>query len=341
MKKVHIAPLLGILAVLGIGVIASSSGKDAPSSVEEGFLEEMDALVARGDEFYDAGSTTIANWFYGRALSATSSYNQAVVLVYKEKQKEEDDAQTDEMIQDAYDTWDEGADIFAGLIQGSRETVKRIDSATDSLANTFGIDNRDEDDVMWDLFSAYSPSSPYPDYFRGLVADYRGKDKIALRYYSQAASNPDFDARKYDFSYLADMSMGNLKVLSDKLQKKIRRYGANFLSENLHAPDTALRWCPGYYTSLIEGMYRSNVDKEGVSHDLTPVQRGEAYKYARNALYAYPFDVNLYILCARLAIANDDLRMAARFVNDGIWLEPGNKVLGEMADTLNAYIRDN
>lgn len=233
-----------------------------PYLEEKRFIEYTEAISAYGDEWASSGCLRQADWFYGQAASAIASLRTAIAeigLDLRDAAGKDAAAQALEdvrnMDQDDIDSINEvfgGGFDFLGMMEGlssftaSMEKVNdKLDDLNENLSDrmekwgfyVFKIENE-----MWWIVRDLCIASPWPDYFRGLVHDYRGEADDALKYYRRADANPYFPDFEFDFSFLDSLSYSELVALSQRLLPYQSRYQGSISEGLMHFDIDAPVW---------------------------------------------------------------------------------------------------
>ncbi len=312
-------------------VLISCAGHVSAQSVnpeETRFLQEMDQYFEKGEEFAQIALPVIANYYYGQAVVGVKSLDEAITAIYWEYKvkadKEEEQAEVDDL-KDDVDFWGmEGLGSFLDFTYALKDATEQLEDKSMEKADSLGMIEFNFSKDIWDIIQGESIVSPYPEFFNGLVADYEGRAKDAGTHYARALSNP-YMTTVYDFSYLADLSMDELKAISSRLKDRVVEYGVNFTGKSTTPGDTSRNWDPRWHIEQAQKCLK----EKNPSFMLAEL-------HCRNALMAYPFDISMYIAGAEIAIMAKDIKQTAYYINNGLLLDPGNATLSSLVDRINA-----
>lgn len=296
----------------------------AGNPVLEGYLDFCEKTFEQGKEFSELGLTRMADWYYGQSVVAIESLNYAVREIYRDRKgKEEMDDLADDM-----DNLGMG-DFMSGLFTMVDAIEQSVDKFGDAVADMPGINYNKDDGVQWSLFrQSTSLVSPYEDFFRGVVADYRGQGQEAMKFYCLSLMNPYMDRDLTDFTFLATMSLDDMYDLSYELDDLDRKYSAAMSRKSFYLGLPALlHWNPAYF----RWMAMEELKKEN-NPDLHV-----ALRYCEAALMADPFDPINYEITARLCALNHNFKKMERIVNDGLLIDPDNVFYQELLRIYDKY----
>ena len=311
MKKIF-----SLLSVLLLSLACFGQVKTYPA--ETRLVAEAQELFDTGEDLFKAGNTAIANYYYGQAVTLLESFDYAVcVLNY---------------IKNTSGPEDESEDNAAVIAMMKRMGMSgsQLDAVADTLNESAEETVSDYDNIFYDYYkilACKSLVSPWPDFFMGMIEDYKGNGQKAGEYYLRAAANPYMIQDIPDFSFLESMSVTEMKALSSRLQDKILKFGYNYTENDSQFLDTPNRWNPAWHLAKANEF----LQEDNISYPL-------ALQYCENAVKTFPFQVEFYILGATLAILSKNGEKLVKFINGGLDLEPDNAKLKQMADKLNTLI---
>ena len=325
-----------MLLVLCISAGAQSKVKD-----EDNFVMLTDAIYDLGDEWSSNGFTSQANWYYGHAYVAMASFRTAIAEIARDVLGKKNDAELDEAIEAANQM---DPDVFSDLGLGNLgnllsglstltkgiEAVSKtiIDKTEDITEKLGGYVYRDEVE-KWLMIKAKCIASPYTDFFRGFVLDWRGEDDKATEFYRKAAANPYFPGFLFDFQYLATMSFEELLALSKKLAPYQAKYHGAMTQDSFFFAEDIDSWNDKYLMSLAHKEIRSG------QPDMVKVQ-----EYVEAAFHANPFDKGNIYDCISVFAEVKNMGALTRYMNEALRMDPGNKALVDVIDKWNSIKDD-
>jgi hypothetical protein len=297
----------------------------AGNPVLDGFFDFCKTTYEKGREFSELGLDRMADWYYGQSVVAVESLNYAVREIYRDrKEKEEMDELNDDMENLGME------DFMSGLFAMADALEQAADKFGDAVADMPGINYNKDEGVQWSLFrQSTSLVSPYEDFFRGVVADYRGEGQEAMKFYCLALMNPYLDRDLVDFSFLGTMSLDDMYDLSYELDELDRNYSAAMSKKSFYFSLPALlRWSPEYLRWMaMEELKKENKPDVNV-----------ALRYCEAALMADPFDPVNYEITARLCAMTHNFKKMERIVNDGLMIDPDNVFYQELLRIYDKYV---
>lgn len=322
------------------------SAQQIPSDVETRFLEYTDEMAIEGDKWAEDGCPTQANWFYGQAAAAVAGWRTAIAQMGIEIRNDAEKGETERVIDEAKehndeysallsDVLGEGVD-FGGMLDGlmnladkGKAVTEKIQKTSANLGERLDIHPFEIKDEIWYSVRSLCVASPYPDYFRGLVCDWRGDGQGALKYYGRAVSNPYFPGFEFDFSYLSSLSFQDLVALSKRLMAYQARYEGLMSSDPFHFEEDVPSWDAA-------ALARTAADLLG--QEATIAVRTRALQFYEAARHADPFNVTWTYLCALCHAQMDNGTAVAQCLNEALKMDAGNPRLQAGIAEWNAKI---
>lgn len=324
--------------------------QQTPTAVETRFLEYTELMAKEGDGWAEDGYSRQANWFYGQAASAIAGWRTAIAQIGNDVLESQEKKETAEIVGEAMEHKDEYSEMLSDVLgskvdygalldglmgiasQGEAITAK-VEETNEKLADKAGIHPFELKEEMWHSVRSLCMASPYSDFFRGLVCDWRGDEKGSRKYYGRAAKNPNFPGFEFDFSYLAKLSFQDLVALSNRLKTYQVKYESRMTYDPFHFEEDV----PGWDAAALA---RTAADLlSGKCQDVTdggqPVN-AIALRYFEAARHADPFDVTWTYLCAMYYAYVGNGTMAAQCLNEALKMDAGNPRLRAAVAEWNA-----
>lgn len=308
---------------------------------EDKFLEMTEAMYAFGEKWSGGGYISQANWYYGHAYVAVASFRAAIADIANDILNKKNDGAMDEAIEAASQMDDDilsdfGIGSLGDLLSGLSSFTKAVESVSETIINKSndlteklgGYVYKEEVD-KWLLIKAKCLASPYTDFFRGLVLDWRGEDKEATAFYRKAAANPYFIGFVYDFRYLTKMSYEELTELSNKLAPYQVKYAGSMSSDSFYFAEDIETWNDKYLLGLAHKEIKTG------DPDMVKVQ-----EYVEAAFHANPFDVGNIYDCISVFTQARNTGSVTKYLNEALRMDPGNKALVDMIDKWNSIKDD-
>lgn len=309
--------LLSLFLVLAVSLSAT-----AQSKTEKDFLEFTDGLYDCGQEMLQKAGSRQADWYFGQAAAAVTSWRTAIAQIALDKVKEADKKILEEDIEAAEDVEIEGFDL-GGILSGLQSFAKaaekfneKLEATTEKMENKLGLVSFRVKDQQWYVARSYGLASPYPDYFRGLVHDWRGEAEAAEKYYGRASANPWFPRSSFDFSYLADLDLQELDALSKRLVRYQSRYESALSEKSFHFDKDVPTWDA-------DALAREAARLLSDGHQ----DFSQAQDYLEAAARVNPFEAKYVYFCALLSAQLKDAVTTARYLNEALKLDPDNEKL--------------
>lgn len=336
MKKLFLAFVMALAACL------PSAAQQSASPTEQSFLEFTDGLYKLGQEWAEAGFDRQADWFYGQAAAAVASWRTALVLMYDQAREMAQRKATDASIEEAkkkaadedlsflfgdtdYTALLNGLQNFASSAEKLAKKVEKVADKVEDKAEEIGMDVFRLKEQQWYAMRDLSLVSPFPDYFRGLVYDYKGEAAEALTYYSRATSNPYFPGAAFDFSYLAQLSLSDLVALSTRLKAYQLKYEGSMTFKRFHFEKAVPTWdADALARKAADLLSQENPDNAA------------AQDYLEAAVRVNPFDVKYVYFCALLYSKLGDGVATARYLNEALKMDPDNAALQNSVSKWNS-----
>lgn len=313
--------------ILALALVAClpSAAQQSPNVTETRFLEFTDAIYEMGEEWSEIGCSRQADWFYGQAASAVASWRLAIAIIAAESREAEQKKQLDEDIKAASEVEIEGFD-FAGLLSGLQsftETMEKVadkvETKTDEFlkkGGDFGVDVFRVKEQQWYAVRALGLASPYPDFFRAVVHDWRGEADEAFKYYNKAAANPNFPGFVFDFGYLTGLDFSEFVALSTRLKTRQAKYEGAKSRDSFYFDKDVPTWDAAALASMAAGLLSQE------RPDYTGAQ-----EYLEAAVRVDPFDVKYVYFCAMIHAKLKDGVATARYLNEALKMDPDNEKL--------------
>lgn len=325
MKKLSI--LLLILVAMGAFAFALPSrpaGQSGAHPTETAFMAEAEEMFRKGNELYDQGYMLQANYYYGQAVVAVASLRYGLSeLIYVRQRDEmaaaEKAAEEKQRKEDEEDMEDWGWEDEGGLLTALKTFTEKVDTLNvelDKALVRMGLDEDNERSYAWDLLAAQSLASPYPYFFEAISWDYKGKDTKARECYINAMINPAFPSAAWDFTYWQDLGSAELKAISKRLLPKEEEYRRYFKLSTFSCPRHCLNFDDDYLTA-----------KALDTLTVFPSATGAALMMYEAAVQANPFNARNFAGAALLSVQNGDSVKAARYLNEGLRIDPDNEGL--------------
>lgn len=302
-----------------------SAAQQSPNVTETRFLEFTDAMYEMGQEWSEIGCSRQADWFYGQAASAVASWRLAIAIMADDNRQAEQKKQLDEDIKAASEVEIEGFDL-AGLLSGLQsfaETMEKVADKVEKKTDDFlkktgdlGTDVFRVKEQQWYAVRALGLASPYPDFFRAVVHDWRGEAEEAFTYYNKAAANPNFPGFVFDFGYLTGLDFSGFVALSTRLKAKQAQYEGAKTRDSFYFDKDVPTW---------DAAALANKAAELLSKD-KPDYTG-AQDYLEAAVRVDPFDVKYVYFCAMIHAKLKDGVATARYLNEALKMDPDNEKL--------------
>ena len=306
----------------------------------------MDALFAKGDEFYDAGYALQAEFFYGQAVVGIRSFQYAldrIAFMAVQKKEEAQSKAESEAAKAAIengpekvdDDWSDilgfdvnsmlsGVNSLAKSVGGVAESLqKSTEALADKLENFVGVDydlEAERMDNRWTAISSLSIVSPYPYFFEGIVREMSGDKENAKKAYACAVCNPYMMRGRVDFTFLNDLTLDGIQSLWWKLERRVTKYLNRVPIPSSPFPRNWRNWNSAYL--VCKGAEFMKNEESEVS---------DALPYFDAAVRANPFDKDLFVAAAAAHLMMGDVKGGAYYINQGLIVDPGNSDLLEMA----------
>jgi hypothetical protein len=171
--------------------------------------------------------------------------------------------------------------------------------------------------VGWDEIAAVCYASPYPYYFEGLLYQIQGENDKAKPCYMAALMNPAYPEDGVDFYYLKNMEVSDLYKLRDELREQEKAV------YDLYAP-RPVRIERDEYCFYPEYLRAKSSEA---------LERGDnavALAFAKAALLCDSFDELNYRNAVLCAVAAEDLRAAAEYLDARLLVYPEDEGLKEL-----------
>ena len=331
MKKI----LTLLLSILCLGAPAAFSaepgdGTLAPLSVGQPTIDRLihmsDSLYTIGFSYAAKGFTRIADWYIGQSVAAVSSLKGAMVDIYQVKKGVQEDLEFEadnELIKSELGFDLSGLMEFANALQ---KGVEKFGEVVEDIMPGSDID-RYTSKIWWPVRESVNLVSPYGPLFHGLVLDYKGDRNGAVKYYATALLNPFLDPNLVDFTFLADMSMDELKTLVRTISERENDYRNVFHDDDFIFDLPAdLPWSAEYHRArAIEALDRDNPDYR------------TALRYCEAALQVDPFDIDNYENIARLCVMTGNFHDLATYVMEGLAIDPDNAFFRDVENIYRKY----
>lgn len=324
-----------VLLISGVSAFAQEETDDKL------FIQFTDQIYDMGTEWSEAGYPGQASWYYGHAYAAMASFRTAIAEIARDKIKEQERQGLEDSVTYAQEQIEEDGDFleFLGFDTGSfgkllsgltsftesvedfgEKVIDKMENLTEELGGYVFSDTTNK----WLLIKSKSLASPYPDFFRGLVCDWRGEDDTANEFYKKTAANPYFIGFVFDFTFLADMDLNELEALSKSLAPYQSKYLGAMESDGFHFPYDMVTWSDDYLTGL--AINEMNAETPDMS---------KAREYAEAAYRANPFNLRNIYNCVVFNANARDARATAKYLNEALRMDPDNKALENAVDAWN------
>lgn len=178
----------------------------------------------------------------------------------------------------------------------------------------------------WDTIASISYVSPYPYYFEGLVYHVQGQMEEASECYRNAIQNPNFPEGGLSFYFLNDLSIDELLVLKEDLVAMENSIYATYTPTFSSLERNPLYFSDAYLRAAALEALRQH-----------PADTVAAQTYYSMALKVNPFDPKNFTALALLAIESGDVESAVYYINEGLWIDPEDSTLNQLADQFLQY----
>lgn len=184
------------------------------------------------------------------------------------------------------------------------------------------VDGRRAD---WDDIAALNYASPYPWFFEGLVYHAQDKKDAAVTCYEKAIVYPSFDAENSEaLMALAAMKVYELKAVKAQLTEMEDQIFAVYKPELNNNPRELLSFSDQY----LRAKARETLESD-------PAGFKAALRYYEAALAVNPFEGDNFAGCALMCLYLDDIDRLFFYVNEGLFVDPENEGLNQLASMLN------
>lgn len=336
--------LIRIIFPVVLLLISVPTGAQETQKEDDRFLQFTDGLYDMGTEWGEIGCPYQANWYFGHAYVAVASLRTAIADIARDLMKDKEHAELDESVAYAQEMLSDGdgdflnelgfdsgsfLDLLSGLSSFARtmedvggKMVDKLEDFTDKMGGV--VFKADTDN--WLVLKSKCLASPYPDFFRGLVLDWRGEDDAATEFYGKAAANPYFIGFQFDFSYLADMEYEDLVALSKKLKPYQSKYGGAMTPDSFYFPYDIVTWSDDYLTSLAIEEIQSGCS------DMKKIQ-----EYVEAAYHANPFNVRNIYNCLSVFAECRDVRSTMKYFNEAVRMDGDNEAIPAVVEKLKTF----
>lgn len=175
--------------------------------------------------------------------------------------------------------------------------------------------------LTYDELAALYPASPYPDYFEGLTHLASGEEDTAAEYWTRAVAGAAYPDEGMAFTYLTELDADALTALREELRGREFALMAKYKPELLYIE----RGPENSFTEYLLTAARET---------LTAGDYGSTAQYCEAAILADPFDGDCFGAAAVCALAASDTESMARYINEGLLIEPEHEGLQKL---LEAY----